>query len=89
MTRYISDDTARCAGRFGLADEDQLCPRRLQCPRFIALVEWPDDEPIPFRIPVHTGLCADGTDWMIGGEACPARAATTAGRSSIRAPAGG
>lgn len=67
--RFISDDTARCVGRFGLRPGDAVCKRRDHCLRFIALMQWPEDVPIPMRITVHTGLCRDGDDYFIEGEA--------------------
>lgn len=63
------NDVARCVGRFGLGADDPVCKRREQCLRYTALLAWPRDVSIPLQIPVHTGLCADGTDWMIGGAA--------------------
>jgi hypothetical protein len=67
--RFISDDTARCVGRFGLRPDDAVCERRAHCLRYIALLQWPADVPIPLRISVHTGLCRDGDDYLIEGEA--------------------
>jgi len=67
--RFISDDTARCVGRFGLGPDDNTCRIRHRCLRYIALVEWPADVPIPLRISVATGLCRDGDDYFIEAEA--------------------
>lgn len=68
--RQLPDDVARCAGRIGgLGPDDDVCNCREQCARFRNLIDWPADTPIPMRIPVHTALCRDRTDWMIGGEA--------------------
>lgn len=62
-------DIARCVGRFGLGPDDPLCPRRDACVRYQALRQQPPDTSVPLRTPVHTGLCRDGEDWMIGGQA--------------------
>lgn len=69
MMRQLPGDVARCAGRFGLGPDDPVCERRDQCLRYQGLINWPNDDPERFRIPVHTGLCASREDWMIGGEA--------------------
>ena len=66
----LPDDVARCAGRIGgLGPDDEICARRSECLRFRALLAWPADVSIPRHIPVHTALCRDGVDWMIGGQA--------------------
>lgn len=62
-------DVSRCVGRFGLGAEDPVCDRREQCVRYQALLAHPSDTPIPMETPVHTALCRDGDDWMIGGQA--------------------
>lgn len=68
--RQPPNDVSRCAGRIGgLGPDDLICERRERCLRYQALLAWPRDQPIPLAIPVHTGLCRDGQDWMIGGEA--------------------
>jgi hypothetical protein len=67
--RFISDDTARCVGRFGLGPDDETCRIRHRCLRYIALIERPEGVPIPIRIHVATGLCRDGDDYFIEGEA--------------------
>lgn len=69
MKRYISHDTARCVGRFGLGQDDPVCERRQRCLRYIALLQHPMDTPVPRSTPVETGLCRDGDDYMIEGEA--------------------
>lgn len=65
--RHLPNDMSRCAGRFGLGPDDPVCERRDSCLRYIALLQQSRDEPIPSCVPVMTGLCADGQDWMIGG----------------------
>jgi hypothetical protein len=67
--RFISDDTARCVGRFGLGPDHETCRIRHRCLRYVALVEWPAEVPLPMRITVATGLCRDGDDYFIEGEA--------------------
>ena len=67
--RFISEATARCVGRFGLGPDDPICPRREHCLRYIAMVQWPEHVAIPIRISVQTGLCRDGDDYFIEGEA--------------------
>lgn len=68
--RQLPNDVSRCAGRIGgLGPDDPICERRDQCLRYLALLAWPAGKSIPLAIPVHTGLCRDGQDWMIGGEA--------------------
>ena len=69
MTRFISDDTSRCAGRFGLGPDDPVCDRRERCLRYLALLERSTETPVPIYVHVATGLCRDGGDWMIEGEA--------------------
>ena len=68
-TPMLPLDIARCAGRFGLGPDDPVCERRSACQRYLAMLDWPRDMPYPPTTPVHTGLCADGSDWMIGGTA--------------------
>ncbi len=68
--QLLPDDVSRCAGRIGgLGPDDEICARRDACLRFIALLAWPANVSIPQHIPVHTALCRDGVDWMIGGSA--------------------
>lgn len=63
-------DKARCAGRpNGLGPDDLVCDRRNDCLRYRAMLDHPRDQPFPRATPVHTGLCRDGSDWMIGGMA--------------------
>lgn len=62
-------DKARCAGRFWLGPDDPVCERRHACLRYRAMQDHPRDMPYPRATPVHTGLCRDGQDWMIGGTA--------------------
>ena len=52
MKRYISHDTARCVGRFGLGPDDPVCERRQRCLRYIALLQQPMDTPVPRSTPV-------------------------------------
>lgn len=66
----LPDDVSLCAGRIGgLGPDDEVCPRRHDCLRYLAMLDWPRDVPIPLRTPVHTAMCRDGTDWMISGQA--------------------
>ena len=66
----LPDDVSRCAGRIGgLGPDDEVCERRGECLRYLALLAWPAGVSIPLRIPVHSALCRDGRDWMIGGQA--------------------
>ncbi|TAA18216.1 hypothetical protein EA658_13805 [Pseudoxanthomonas winnipegensis] len=68
--RTLPLDVSRCVGRLGgLGPDDDICPRRDQCLRYLALLDHPAHQPIPLRVPVHTALCRDGEDWMIGGAA--------------------
>lgn len=66
--RYISGDTCRCAGIIG-ETEDDICARRDACLRYIGLQQHLEDDDATGQITMHMGLCADGQDWMIGGEA--------------------
>lgn len=69
MTAYLSDDVARCVGRYGLKPDDPVCRRREQCARYQALLAHPRDVPIPMRISVAIALCTGEDDYMIQGEA--------------------
>ena len=64
-------DISRCVGRFGLGPDDPICPRRDQCVRYLAIKtdreRWPNGYP-PY-VPVATGLCRDGDDLCIEGDA--------------------
>jgi len=67
MTRLISNDTARCVGRFGLGPDDPICPRREQCARYRQMEadreQFPDG--YPMWVSVFPGMCRDGEDHMI------------------------
>ena len=66
--RRLPNDVSRCVGRFGLGPDDPICERREACPPHVDMQQQPLGESWG-RIPVSTGLCRDGEDWMIGGEA--------------------
>lgn len=66
--RRLPNDVSRCVGRFGLGPDDPICERREACLRYLDMQQQPQGESWG-RIPVSTGLCRDGEDWMIGGEA--------------------
>lgn len=68
-------DIARCAGRFGLAPDDPICPRREQCARYVALMtsDGADETGEWNRISVFAGLCRDGEDHMIPIDGAPLR----------------
>lgn len=63
----LGNDITRCAGRFGLMPDDPICPRRGECQRYRQMdadrQRWP--EGYPLTVPVHTGLCRDGGDYLI------------------------
>lgn len=66
----LSNDTCRCAGRFGLGPDDPVCERREACARYVEFRDhWPNNDPIRYVIPVSTGLCRDGDDYLIPLEA--------------------
>lgn len=69
MSMWIANDVTRCAGRFGLGPDDPVCPRREQCLRYRALLEHEPERPVPIYIAVASGLCRDGEDYMIEGQA--------------------
>lgn len=63
----LPNDVSRCVGRFGLRPDDPVCPRRESCQRYMQLAEdrnrWPEGWPV--CVPVATGLCREGDDYMI------------------------
>lgn len=63
----LSSDVSRCVGRFGLGENDPVCPRRSECARYVAMADDREKYPegYPESISVSTGLCRDGGDFFI------------------------
>ena len=57
-----------CAGRPEGLGVDRVCPRRGDCARFAGLLAY-NGQSVPLSVPVMTGLCRDGNDWYVAGQA--------------------